>query len=109
MGETVARAEIIASLRTQIAATERSGGVTLKTAVLPFGIEPLDRHLPQDGLSVFAVHEVAGVSLEVEQCAASAMFAVSLLARRPGPVLWILGRRDLFCAGFAQAGLTPAA
>ncbi len=107
MGETVTRAEVLAGLRVRIAAAERNGSASSETAVLPFGIEPLDRHLPRGGLALGAVHEVAGAGPEVEQCAAPAMFAASLLARRPGPVLWILGRRDLFCAGLAQAGLDP--
>ena len=107
MRETVTRAEVLASLRTRIAVAERNGGASSEMAVLPFGIEPLDRHLPQGGLALGAVHEVAGAGPEVEQCAAPAVFAASLLARRPGPVLWILGKRDLFCSGLAQAGLDP--
>ena len=71
------RAEVLVGLRTRIAAAERNGRASTRTAVLPFGIEPLDRHLPGGGLAL-------GAGPEVEQCAAAAVFAASLLARHPG-------------------------
>jgi protein ImuA len=74
---------------------------------LPFNLPAIDRHLPGGGLTLGAVHEIAGAGPEVEHGAGPALFAASLLARRPGPVLWILGRHDLFTAGLAGAGLDP--
>ena len=99
----------LSALRAQISALERGGAKhPAGTAVLPFGIEAVDRHLPGGGLALGAVHEVSAAGPEVEQGACAALFAAGLLARRPGPVLWILGRQDLFSAGLAGAGLDPA-
>ncbi|NPD69320.1 damage-inducible mutagenesis protein (plasmid) [Lichenicola cladoniae] len=98
----------VADLRSQIASLERGAGRQRDEAVLPLGVAPIDRHLPGGGLTLGAVHELAGGGPEVEQGAAPALFAAGLLARRPGPVLWILGKHDLFSAGLAQAGLDPA-
>ena len=36
-----------------------------------------------------------------------ALFAAGLLGRHPGPVLWILGRHDLFPAALLQVGFDP--
>jgi len=97
----------MAALRDRIAGLERRGGGGRAAASLPFGVAEIDRHLPDCGLALGAVHEVSAGGPEVEHGAAPALFAAGLLARRPGPVLWILGRRDLFAAGLAQAGLDP--
>ena len=97
----------LTTLRAQVAAIERNGGSVRPPCVLPFGIEVVDQHLPTGGMALGAVHEIAGGGPEVEQGAAPALFAAGLLARRPGPVLWILGRQDLFTAGLASAGLDP--
>ena len=107
MDGTATQAAVIEGLRAHLAAVRRNGRASSRTAVLPFGVGPLDRHLPGGGMVLGAVHEVAGAGAEVEHGAAPVLFAASLLARRPGPVLWILGRHDLFCAGLAQAGLDP--
>ena len=45
-------------LRDRIRALEQGGRNT--TGVLPFGVKDLDRHLPSGGLSLGAVHEIAG-------------------------------------------------
>ena len=97
----------LATLRSQIAALERGSIRHHDAATLPFGIDAIDRHLPGGGLALGAVHEIAGGGPEVEHGAAAALFAAGLLAHRPGPVLWILGRHDLFTAGLAGAGLDP--
>lgn len=97
----------ISILRSQVVALERRSIRHHDDATLPFGIEPIDRHMPDGGLALGAVHEIAGGGPEVEHGAAPALFAAGLLARRPGPVLWILGKHDLFMAGLAQAGLDP--
>ena len=97
----------LAALRSQVAALERGMVRHRAETVLPFGITAVDLHLPGGGLALGAVHEIAGAGPEVEQAAAPALFAAGLLARRPGPVLWILGKQDLFTAGLAGAGLDP--
>ncbi|MGI4802848.1 MAG: ImuA family protein, partial [Janthinobacterium lividum] len=107
MAGTDTQAGVIAALRTQIAAAERGGRASGRTSVLPFGMDEMDRHLPGGGLALGAVHEIAGGGPEVEHGAAPALFAAGLLARRPGPVLWVLGKHDLFTAGLAAAGLDP--
>ena len=103
----IVRGAELSVLRSRVAAMERGTARPRTGSVLPFGIEAIDRHLPGRGLALGAVHEVAGSGPEVEHGAAPALFAAGLLARRPGPVLWILGRHDLFGAGLAQAGLDP--
>ena len=97
----------LSALRAQVAALARGTRRSAAAAALPFGIPAIDRHLPGGGLALGAVHEIAGGGPEVEHGAAAALFAAGLLARRPGPVLWIHGRRDLFSAGLAGAGLDP--
>lgn len=97
----------ISALRSQIAALERGSSRQSVTAVLPFEIGAIDQHLPGGGLMLGAVHEIAGAGPEVEHGAAPALFAAGLLARRPGPVLWILSKQDLFTAGLVGVGLDP--
>ena len=88
----------LAALRAQVARLERFSPRD-PAAVLRFGLAPLDRHLPGGGLARGALHEVAG--------AAAALFVAGLLARAPGPVLWVLERADLFAPGLAAVGLAP--
>ncbi len=98
----------LSALRAQIAAIERGGGShTREPGVLPFGIEEIDRYLPGRGLALGAVHELSAAGPEVEQGACAALLAAGLLARRPGPVLWISRQQDLLSAGLAGAGLDP--
>ena len=95
------------TLRAEVAALERGSARQRAVASLPFEVEAIDRHLPGGGLTLGSVHEVAGAGPEVEHGAAPASFAAGLLARRPGAVLWILGKHDLFAEGLTQAGLDP--
>ena len=97
----------IRALRLQVAALERGTRGHAAAPTLPFGVTAIDRHLPGGGVALGAVHEIAAAGAEVEHGGAPALLAASLLARRPGPVLWILARRDLFAAGLAGAGLDP--
>ena len=101
--------ERIAVLRAEIAALAESarGGAR---AVLPFGLEAIDRRLAGGGLAVDALHEVAGATPGLGDDAAATLFAASVAARRAGAegtVLWALSRRDLFAPGLAAAGLAP--
>ena len=92
-------------LRDRIRALEQGGRNT--TGVLPFGVKDLDRYLPSGGLSLGAVHEIAGGGEEAVDGAAAALFAAGIAARRPGQVLWCVTRPDLFAPALRQAGLGP--
>jgi protein ImuA len=67
----------------------------------------IDQRLPQVGLLLGAVHEVAGAGTQVEHGAAAALFVAGILARLSGPVLWALQQPDLFAPGLDGAGLHP--
>jgi protein ImuA len=96
----------LAALRAQVARLERAPG-TARAGALRFGLAAIDRHLPAGGLARGALHEVAGAGAELEHGAAAALFVAGLLARVPGPVLWVLERADLFAPGLAAVGLAP--
>ena len=100
--------EIAARLRRQIAALERDARAHPAVPRLPFGLPELDRHLPGGGLALGAVHELSAGRLAVEHGAAPALFTAAVLARRPGPVLWIAARCDLYPPALARVGLDPA-
>lgn len=94
-------------LRATIARIER-GTPTPHAQTLPFGIPLIDAALPGGGLATAALHEIAGDGIDLEFAAAPALFAAGILARRPGPVLWVLQQQDLFAPALAAAGLHPA-
>jgi protein ImuA len=75
--------------------------------VLPFGISAIDRHLPEGGLALGALHEVAGGGNGAIDGAAAALFTAGIAARTRGQVLWSVTRQDLFAPAIAQAGLLP--
>jgi len=77
-----------------------------KREVLPFGIPPIDRHLPGGGLALGALHEVAGGGNGALDGAAAALFVAGIAARTHGKVLWCVTRQDLFMPGLVQAGLS---
>ena len=70
------RAAVVDELRRLLPRLE-SAGATARA--LPFGLAPLDAHLPQGGLAVGALHEVA--PHQHGDTAAAAGFLVALLAR----------------------------
>lgn len=94
----------LSALRSRISHLE---GHVQAHAVLPFGLPELDRRLPQGGLALGCLHEVAGNGAGADDGAAAACFAAGIAARLPGQVLWCVTRADLFAPGLAQAGLTP--
>jgi protein ImuA len=101
-------AALIAMLKSRIARLERpmqeAGG---GHKIVPFGIPAIDGRLPGGGLWLGALHEVAGGGPDLEHGAAAALLAARLLARLPGPVLWVLGKPDLFAPALDAVGLHP--
>ena len=97
----------IESLRTRIAAIERQNSAQSCSAVLPFGINAIDSHLPGGGLRLGAMHELHGAGPDIEVGAAPTSLAASVLARLSGPVLWIGRKGAVFGHGLVQAGLAP--
>jgi protein ImuA len=91
----------IESLRAQIEKIE--GRSRRAKSVLPFGIADVDSRLPGGGLTLGALHEVAGGGNGAIDGAAAALFA----ARNKGKVLWVITLPDLFAPALAQAGLAP--
>jgi protein ImuA len=75
--------------------------------VLPFGLPTVDSRLPGGGLSLGALHEVAGGGNGAIDGAAAALFVAGIAARMKGKTLWCLTRPDLFAPAIAQAGLGP--
>ena len=96
----------LAALRAEVRALESSGAAR-SGAVLPFGIDAVDSRLAGGGLAAAALHEAAGDRPSLADDAAATLFAAAIAARRTGPVLWALARRDLFAPGLALAGLPP--
>ena len=95
----------IESLRAQIEKIEGRGQRV--KAVLPFGITDIDSRLPGGGLTLGALHEIAGGGNGAVDGAAAALFAAGIAARTRGKVMWVITRPDLFAPALAQAGLAP--
>src|SRR5579871_4920154 len=96
---------VIAALRERLHRLD--GGVRRRRAVLPFGIPLIDERLPDGGLALGALHEVAGGGNGAVDGAAAALFAAGIAARTKGRVLWCVTRQDLFALALAAAGLAP--
>jgi protein ImuA len=96
---------VLDDLRARIAHLEQ--GAHAPHSVLPFGIPELDCRLPQGGLMLGSLHEIAGGGPGAVHGAAAVLFAAGILARLKGPVLWCLRARDLFAPALAGAGLHP--
>jgi protein ImuA len=97
---------VLTDLRSRIARIARDP-VRRHAPAIRFGIPALDRHLPDGGLAIGALHEAAGAGPDTEHAAAAALFAAGVLARLRGPVLWVLTRDDLFAPALAGVGLHP--
>src|SRR5258708_32166570 len=102
---TSASLPVLKALRERIQCLEE-GAARPRTA-LPFGIKAIDQHLPEGGLALGALHEVAGGGNGAIDGAAAALFAAGIAARARGQVLWCVTRQDLFAPAIAQAGLPP--
>jgi protein ImuA len=97
---------VLTDLRSRIARIVRDP-TRRRAPAIRFGVAALDRHLPDGGLAIGALHEAAGTGLDTEHAAAAALFAAGVLARLRGPVLWALSRDDLFAPALAGVGLHP--
>src|SRR5262252_887838 len=75
---------ILKQLRERIQHLE--GGAARHRTVLPFGINAIDRHLPEGGLALGALHEVAGAGNGAIDGAAAALFAAGIAGRTRGQV-----------------------
>lgn len=95
----------LADLRDQIRGLESSR--RKKRPVLSFGLATVDQALPDGGLALGALHEIAGGGAQAVHGVAAALFAAGILARLKGPVLWVLRGRDLFAPALAGVGLHP--
>ena len=102
MGTSIAT-PIVEELRERIQRLE--GAVARRRTVLSFGVKEIDRRLPEGGLALGALHEVAGGGNGAVDGAAAALFAAGIAARTRGQVLWCVTRKDLFAPSLAHAGL----
>jgi len=93
-------------LRAQIARIER-GPVAAAGKTVSMGAAEIDAALPNGGLALGALHEIAGAGPDTEHGAAAALLTAGILARMDGPVLWAMEQADLFAPGLAGAGLHP--
>lgn len=101
------RSETLAALRRRLNELERGGRTA--GAVLPFGNAAIDAALPQGGMALGALHELAGVGSDEEDGAVAAAFLAGILARLAPerPVLWCSAAGDLYGPGLAACGLGP--
>ena len=95
----------IAELRCWLERVEAPGRT--EQAVLPFGLDAIDRSLPQGGLPLGHLHEVIEAGAASEYAGLATLFIAGILARLSGPVLWCLRGRDLFAPALARIGLHP--
>lgn len=100
-------AVLLDDLRLRVARIERAGAASHATKVLPFAIPAIDAHLPGGGLQLGALHELAGTGPATEHGAPATCIIAGLVARIPGPVLWVTAQRDLFAPALALVGLQP--
>ena len=75
--------------------------------MLRFGDARIDGCLPEGGLALGSLHEVAANGIEAETGAVAAGFIACLLARLPGTLVWIAPQTDLYAPGLLSLGLDP--
>ena len=94
-------------LQTLRAAISRlEGHSDRRRTVLPFGVREIDARLPGGGLTLGALHEVAGGGNDALHSAAAGQFCAGIAARTRGKVLWIVTRQDVFAPSLKQVGLS---
>jgi protein ImuA len=103
----IQQVQSLTALRQKLSELDRRGAPKAQAGVLPFGIEAIDRHLPEGGLRRGGLHELADTGAALEHATAAGIMVAGILARLDGPVLWASERADLFAPALAQAGLAP--
>jgi protein ImuA len=101
---------LLRALREKIARIERRHvlpGAVTASHHLPLHIPAIDGALPGGGIDRHALHEAMSGGPDTEHAAAATLFIAGLLARTPGPVLWVLRQADLFAPALAAVGLPP--
>lgn len=94
---------LLQSLRAQLQALQPRA----RHGVLSFGDARVDACFPAGGLPLGALHEIAADGIEAETGAVGGAFAACLLARLPGPLVWITPQADLYAPGLTACGLDP--
>jgi len=74
---------------------------------LPFGVPNIDKHLPEHGLALAALHEISGGGADAGLAACATAFAAGIIGRLGSTVLWCAQTQDIFGPGLALAGLQP--
>ena len=97
--------QCLTNLRQKLFVIERRTARKTAGSVLPFGIDAIDRHLPDGGLRLGGLHEIADAGPGQEHATAAGLMIAGILARLEGPVLWAAERADLFAPALVQAGL----
>ncbi|HXT78085.1 MAG TPA: damage-inducible protein [Acetobacteraceae bacterium] len=92
-------------LRDRIAGIERAGRRVGGARSIPFAVPAIDSVLPDSGLAVGALHEMASGGADTAEGSAAALFVAGILTRMEGSVLWAMEHGDLFAPGLAGAGL----
>jgi protein ImuA len=95
----------VAALRQLLERAQGSG--LAGPSVSKSGVTEIDAVLPGGGLALGAVHEICEQGTDSARASLASLFAASILARLPGPVLWCLHSRDLFAPALARVGLHP--
>src|SRR5688500_6112948 len=96
---------VVAVLRDRIRRIEGVGEAA-GHPVLPLGMKPVDRALPEGGLPLAGVHEVRGDGAATGFCAA---LLAQLHAMDGRPVLWLERGNDLYMPGLNRFGLKAGA
>ena len=104
-----ARTRMLDALRQQIGRVERRDPQKpIASTRLGFGIDAIDRILPEGGLAGGALHEVLGQGADSEHATVPSLLVGGLLARSgTGQVLWAMRGRDLFAPALSAVGLHP--
>lgn len=106
MDDVKPRSEILSLLRESVAQARPH-----HAPALGFGVAEMDGRLADCGIDGSALHEVAPTAASLSDEAAATLFVAGIAARfaaaAGAPVLWVVGRFDLYAPGLEQAGLPP--
>ncbi len=104
----IAKAEVLSSLRKQVAEGRSSVGLAPQT----FGFDAIDSRLAGRGMDGTALHEFAAATASLGDDAAVTLFIAGVAARfavaADARIIWAVSRFDLYAPGLEQAGLPPS-